>query len=268
LGRALALPVTVLIVVAVLWLSGALTSLAKAFGRRIRAVKALGIELEFEFTEDAARGNRESVEHAFAEYRTLIDREFQRLARQERIADARLKLVEDFLNSQLALTAKGTTPPKCRCTIYVQDGLFSDALYQLIDYYPAKGGAGRVLSKRFGAVGATWRLERNKSYDVSPEADTLIVRWGMTSEEATAAAQGHQSFACFLLRETSASPVVGVLYLDSDEKDAFPKEGTSEWQALCDRVRHGAEQTGLTSRLTKLTLAISEKAPNLRLTGV
>ena len=48
-----------------------------------------------------------------------------------------------------------------RATVHIPDVLFSDTLYQLLDYWPKGKGGGRRFSARFGILGLAWRLEES-----------------------------------------------------------------------------------------------------------
>lgn len=223
--------------------------------RRVRRVSALGVEIEL--NPEAAVRTRRALDETFQDYRDLIQSEFDREAERRSVAAILDKLVEEDVIPYLKARAGGPIAAASarrhramasipyfntktrrrvatdsarrhralafRATIYVEDMLFKEALYQLVDYVPSGKGRGRIYSTRFGIIGRTWRLERSDCEPVVSDDITELVRnWGMTRIEAAAAGQGHQSFVCVLLRHEDLR--VGLLYLDAPEPDAFGED--------------------------------------------
>jgi hypothetical protein len=137
----------------------------------------------------------------------------------------------------------------------VQDLLFADALYQLLDYYPYQGsGRGRSFSSRSGIIGKAWRLGKSQYAEVVPvEEGKLILDWGMTRAEADNAGHGRQSFACVVLG--SADEKLGLVFFDSPSPKAFGENKDSKlWTDLEASITKGAAETGLIVDLRALNL--------------
>jgi hypothetical protein len=150
-----------------------------------------------------------------------------------------------------------------RSTIFVQDVLFEDVIYQLLDYYPKGRGRGRTFSRRFGILGRTWRTGQHETEGRIPaEVDDLVRYWGMTSDEAARAGQGRHSFSCVVLKETQDSPV-GVLYLDAREPDAFGSS-PAEHEQLYASILQGAKRYGLIASLVEVHKEMRRRGPAIR----
>src|SRR5262249_55525434 len=102
-------------------------------------------------------------------------------------------------------------------------------LYQMLDYYPKGEGSFRHFSNRYGIIGKVWRSGKSQQVGnlldgLSADAtqDEKIARimqdWGMNRREAERAVE-RPSYICFLLEHHGTK--VGLVYMDSKEKDAF-----------------------------------------------
>jgi hypothetical protein len=152
--------------------------------------------------------------------------------------------------------------PGIRCTLHVPDVLFADTLYQLVDYYPGKGGKGRRKSIRFGIIGKTWRLsESQESGDVSTKKRDLILDWGMTMEEAAAAGQGRPSFVSVLLLDENNTQA-GIFFMDSTRPNAFTSPPLLDWDKI---INVACETAGLTRALADLNRELREHGPLVKL---
>ena len=168
---------------------------------------------EAEREEDEREREEDEREHEEDERERDEDERERDEDRSEAIEDARLK------------------KSGYRGTVHVMDALYSDALYQLVDYYPRGRGAGRRFSTRFGILGRAWRLKRSvEEPSVPTRTDRLINEWGMTQEQAADAARGRQSFVCIVLSD-EGSPR-GVLYLDARPDRAFPPDIIERFEVL------------------------------------
>jgi hypothetical protein len=256
--QVLAWPIVVLIGLVFLFTSRTGVRLLNRLPGRLTGFKAFGLELELS-TEGATK-IRSDVEEAFADYRNKANREFDRLTHVNLINDLRRTLVEQHVLPRLTSDVKSTF----RCTIHVQDILFDEAMYQLLDYYPKGGGGGRAFSMRFGLVGRAWRLgESQLQSSVDPEPTALIEKWGMTSQEAAAAGQGRKSFACLLLRDDRGIPA-GILYFDAQQENAFGStdEERTEFRKC---VEEEAGKIGLTGSVANVCKGMRERGPVIRI---
>jgi len=196
-------------------------------------VSVFGLELEL--TPEAATRIKADLEGTFKNYRAAIVTEFDRQANILHISELRRAVVDEAVLPNLNLA--GELPASYRCTIHVRDILLNEAMYQLLDYYPAAGprGAGRTFSMRFGIVGQAWRTGESKiKEDIQPGDPYVTTDWGMLPEEAAAAGYGKRSFAGAVLRQDQLT--VGVFYIDSPEQNAFDDSITSAIEASADNA--------------------------------
>lgn len=110
-----------------------------------------------------------------------------------------------------------------RCTVHIEDVLFKDTLYQLLEYFPAPGGpAGRRFSVRFGMMGLAWRTKTHQGHGdaAATKHEDLVRYWGMTEDEARRRSRQRASYLCVML-ETATGDPTGILFMDADEKYAF-----------------------------------------------
>jgi hypothetical protein len=230
--------------------------------RRIAKVSAFGVDLEL--TQEGAREVKEATESTFGELRKHIITEFDRLVRAGRIDEKLERLIENDLKP--VLENHGVTPLDFRCTIHVSDVLYTETLYQLLDYYPHGGGRGRTLSIRLGIVGKAWRLQSDQIEPViSSKPDKLIEEWGMTLKEASGGGVGEsrRSFAAIPLKDSDETELA-VVYFDSPKDNAF---GASEARKsdISRAIHMGAERLGLTRALAEIVKNMESRGPHIPL---
>lgn len=144
------------------------------------------------------------------------------------------------LSSRIASIIGPACPDDYRLTIYVPDLVFSDRLYQLVEYYDGQGRRtsegkfGRAFSIRYGIIGRVWRSgvaeiegelisleDRNQIRDHEDvrELDRFIARrWGLTLDEAVRV-QPYQSYGA--MRIERGDKPLGLVFFDSKKKNAF-----------------------------------------------
>jgi len=215
--------------------------------RRIRKLSGGGIEIEL--SPEAAGATKAEVEGKLRDYAAALDQEFQRLAYAHDVRDHLKAVIKEVLD---ASRADGWIEKPYRSTVHVEDALFGGSLYQLLDYVPrAKDGrAGRRFSIRFGMLGRAWRLQKSVAeLGVGTDPVELIETWGMTTEEAEAAAKGQRrSFVCITLKKPGSEKMLGVLYLDAEPTNAFLPDITNRFDEaahlgpLCDAVQKVHEE--------------------------
>lgn len=260
--RALAWPIVAIVALMVVAFSGTLREWLVESARRLRKVSAFGVDIEL--SDQVATKVRELSEEAFGAYRKRITTEFDRLVHQLQIDDGLTRLVEGYIRPQLA---RFGPVPSFRCTIHIEDVLFTETLYQLLDYYPpAPGARGRTKSIRFGIVGKAWRARADEVKRVSTEVAALIRDWGMTYEEAASAGHGQQSFAAILLRDQREGRVA-IVYLDSADAEAFGLRD-ERTQELIDEVHRGAAELGITDSIAAITQDLRGRAPYIPLYSI
>jgi hypothetical protein len=258
--RAVAWPVVALVLVLVVAMSGTLRKWLVTVVRNVRKVSALGVDVEL--SAKVATEVKEVTAEAFKALRMRVNVEFDRLVHVHHINDQRNRLIESVVRPELI--ARGSTP-QFRSTIYVEDVLFSETMYQLLDYYPkAPGSRGRTIPIRFGIVGRSWRSRRSEiEEDVPTDPQQLIREWGMTWEQASSAGRDRRSFACVLLHDDQQGQVC-LVYLDSPEVGAF---GVSEWEKtqFVDAITAGAENIGLTKNVAVLLSDLRSRSPFIQI---
>lgn len=263
LVQAMAWPLVALVALFVAVLSGPTSGWLRGLGRRMSKVSAFGVEVQL--TEDASTEITRVTQESFTALRTAVKVEFDRLIHANQIEDKRNSLVEDHVIPSLK---KHGAVPEFRCTLHVPDVLFTETLYQLLDYYPrvsgANGGGGRTFSFRFGMLGKAWR---SRESDVDSHVTTvpaqLIRDWGMTREEASSAGKSRQSFAGVVLKESGTC--VCVVYLDSSLPGAFGDTNDAKWRSLREAITAGAESLKLTPAVAKIMHDMWQKTPLMRL---
>lgn len=179
--------------------------------KRARRFKAFGVELELAGEEEARR-LKADLERSFREYREEVAQEFERQARQfdvnRLLAEVAEKVIEPSMGDRRAY----------RCTVYVEDIVFENVLFRLVDYYPGGTGQGSTYSTRFGIIGRSWRLGRSEQPEAVPDdPEELITTWGMTREEA-ASQSSKKWYLTLLLKEQDHDPPVGMLFVDAGKE--------------------------------------------------
>jgi hypothetical protein len=272
-GVALVWPLFAILVIALLS-TGPGRQLVRPLLARLKTFKVGAFA--FELTEEGATEARGTIEDNFRSYRTTIQREYDRQAHIYSIPEKH-SAVMDHLRERGLL--EKSVWRNLRSTIHVPDILFDDTLYQLLDYYPAGGGAGRAFPVRRGIIGLAWRKRDDEVEGTVPvgKPENLIVYWGMTRDEVTAAGQGRKSFLCVVLRDKAKSPV-GVFYLDSRDDKAFgavpnernpePKvspEDEEKANAIISAIKSCADELKLTDALGTLGMAMRSRGPQVRI---
>ena len=158
-------------------------------------------------------------------------------------------------------------PSDFRLTIYIPDLLFSDRLYQMVEYYDGEGTrvsdgkTGRVFSIRYGVIGRVWRSgvseiegdliaaeDRQSLNEGAGAADVerfIARRWGLTLDEAEHVSK-YNSYGA--IRLEWADRLLGVLYFDSKQKNAFG--GREDMDQLLTGVRNLLKGSDLLRRLS------------------
>jgi hypothetical protein len=213
-AEAWAWPFTVLLIAIsfLAWLTystAARPFLSALFGR-IRKITAFGVE--FDLSAKAAIQTRTNVEAGFDELRSKVKRQFDMLIDSEGLNSKLLNLAENAVFKNLT---SDEAKRSYRCTIHIQDTLFEDVLYQLLDYYPQGGGRGRTRSIRFGIIGRCARLNQpDVQADVTTNTEKLIESWSMTPGEAANVGRDRRSFAAIPLLDTDHA-LLGIFYVDA-----------------------------------------------------
>lgn len=177
--------------------------------------------IEVEFSGVSAKEVQVDFQSAYTHFMSKADDEFKRTVKIKGIYD-RLKNIHENLKSQISTP----NPNELRSTIYIQDIIFKNYLYQLTDYYPKKGGACRRFSVRYGIIGTAWRLNESmgtgdalKALKDKDIVESLIKDWGMLHDEAVDSTKQRLSYMLVMLEHKDIP--IGILYIDHPDKNAF-----------------------------------------------
>lgn len=165
-------------------------------------------QLQLEVNGANASEVKSTLEDVFRRNRAEVVRAFNAESHVRQVADRRNAVAKGILKTV-------TGSDDFRCTVYVPDVLFDDALYCLLDYWPKGAAAGMAYSVRYGIIGRAWRLQTSEAEAVvAGDRNKLMAEWGMTDQEAA----GHtkdESFLVVLLacKQTPSQPV-GILFAE------------------------------------------------------
>jgi hypothetical protein len=154
--------------------------LGRIFGfgtRLIKKIAAGGVEIEI--NSETVELVQRQLHGTFQELITGAAQEYEHIAEIQDVPT----LLKNAIVSNLPTGVK-----RLSGTVHVNDVIFPDYLYQLVDYYPAGGGAHRRFSQRYGIIGRSWRSKKSHgtgdAFAGAGSVDALIENWGMTEEEA------------------------------------------------------------------------------------
>lgn len=200
--------------------------------QQLRLQRVAGFGFEIELSPEGATELRVTLEQAFADYRSRAQTEFDRLSHKHKVDERLGRAVREAIEP---LGGSGL-----RCTVYVQDPLFKDGLYCLVDYYPDGRARGRTFSIRFGIIGRAWRKQESQlEEEVSSDRKMLVHEWGMTAQEADVAQRRAADLMCVVLKDDGE--IVGVLFASADpgsfdKGDDTTVESHSETKRLAKAV--------------------------------
>jgi hypothetical protein len=261
--RALAWPFAVVALALIVVASRTLRSWLVDLARRIRKVSGFGVDVEL--TAEVSTQVRELTQDAFRAFRKRVIAEFDTQVHVQGIVEKRNRMVDAYI---MPILHKHGVNYGFRCTVHVPDVLFTETLYQLLDYYPPSDGPrGRTFSVRYGIIGKAWRtgqFEIDSAIPTDPEQ--LIRDWGMTREEAVAGGHGRSSLASIVVHDSDGVRVA-VVYLDVKQEGAFGKDGASK-QELADAVRTGSDAVHLTTAIASMMANLRGRSPLIPLYDV
>lgn len=220
----------------------------------LSAVRLPGFEVLVK--ENASR----RIEHVFQQYRDERKALFDRWVDKEELS-RKFAIAMQQVEGGLALASSGERVG-FRATVHVDDYLFADTYYQLLDYWPAGGGRGRTFSVRYGIVGRSRRAGRSFVYSRPVRDDEeLVLEWAMTEDEVRERGEKPQSFGCVVLRDGVTKNAVGYVYLDSHPVGVFGEDGNSTFAAA---VEAACGESGLTASLAIIRSQVLVHAPRLK----
>lgn len=186
---------------------------------RIRSIRLLSSEVVLnEQTTSAA-------EETFESLRKQAKQRYKNVANKTGLDQQFVEMMNTRIRPLLATVLQ--KDQSLRSTIYIPDILFAKHLAQAVDYWPRGGGRGRAFPVYFGMIGKAWRLRESRiEGHVTTDAESLILNWGMTHEEALAKGKDRESFAAIVLK--NGSTTVGILYMDCKTPSAFGEEKAAQ----------------------------------------
>jgi hypothetical protein len=258
-------PVTIMVVVYFVFGSPwGLSNLVAIFSL-FRKVKLFGAEFELnERVKAKVESAANDISEILHDYKTRVDAETARLVAQYQISRKLGSFADEHFIKKFGRERVGRD---FRCTIHIADPINEANLYQLVDYHPGGGGAGRTFSERFGIIGKVWRsgetfvvgeLLKDGGANLTEEQKIarIIEDWGMNRAEAERALE-RPSYACMLLEDKDGAKI-GTLYLDSKITKAFTLENESE-----DKIRNSFEEKG--TELVESVAKVVDGLSSLRL---
>lgn len=247
----IAWPIAAVALLVILVKSSAGSGFLRDFGSRVSKVTGPGFELSLE--QGSPERVKLDLETQFAEYRLEVRKRFDALNHQYDVIRLRDCLVE-----QVLLPECQHDPSDLRCTIYIPDIVFIDALYRLTDYYPAGGESGKVYSIRFGIIGRQWRL-RESRYEpkVTTDKQTLTKDWGMTPAQANTK-RTDEAFLVVMLKADDVEQ--GLLFLSSKQPKPF-----GDTQAIVEVVKQSDHTSALAQHVARVNDEMRRRGPSLKL---
>lgn len=240
--------------------------LNRVFGlaKIVRKIKAGGVEMEI--STDAVDAVRRQLQDSIHE---LVDKARDEYDRMASVMQIYPKL-ESVITTAIPRILKDhdlRSPEGLRGTVHVQDIVFPEYLYQLVNYYPKSDGIGRRFSQRYGIIGRSWRLsksigEGNAFAADKNEEEVLIKEWGMTREEARSPSRSRPAYLSVLLRGIEDdTALLGVLFLDSIATQAFGDDDLASKIAV--KLESCDEALALRKSIERLMDPLRLAAPNI-----
>jgi hypothetical protein len=229
----------------------------------VKRIKAAGIEMEI--SADAVDRVRDELRLSISELIDNAEDEYRRMAEAMRIYD----LLERAVSVAIPRTLekhKLTCPRDIRATIHVQDIVFIEYLYQIVDYYPPAAGSGRRFPQRYGIIGRSWRLgeslgEGDAFEGGKGEEITLVTEWGMLRKEVKANERYRSAYLAVILRSSENGKMpVGVLFADSATKMAFGNDELAK--KIAEELEETDEFRWLSDAVEKALAPLRLAAPN------
>lgn len=231
-----------------------------------RSIKVAGTELTFQKEEEAYEFKKrfeDTIQLSRKEAQRLFDHKVKVNRINEKMRDIiENKLSDKYIKEYLGGSYNHFAFSNFRFTIHVQDILFENRLYQLVDYYPGGGEKkrGRTLSIRFGIIGRAWRSgEPQLDGQVKGTEEALVDKWGMTKEEAKKAGLGRKTFICIILRDKE-NTAVGIFYGDCEEEQSDLKNEDLK-RKIIQLITQSAHDNKLITSLASLNKELREVSP-------
>lgn len=239
--------------------------LARLFGsgiKIVRKVSAGGVEMEI--SSDAVDRVKKELQASFQQLIADAKIEYQRMASVQNIDRHLSKIVEEIIYEEFPSLNR----TDIRATIHVQDIVFNEFLYQMVNYYPRGGGADRRFSHRYGIIGRSWRSGQSHgtgdAFGGDTSVNTLIEMWGMTTVEASGSALEKHSCLSVILK--SGELEWGILYIDSSTKEAFGDNDKA--LAFAKELEENPKVIKLAEAVERALAPLRAAGPDLDLRGI
>jgi hypothetical protein len=257
LAERLAWPLTLLFAMAFVAYNARLGRIFGFGTHLVKKVAAGGVQIEI--NSETVEQVQRQLHGTFEELITGAADEYERIAEIQDIPT----LLKNVIVNNLPKGKDGL-----RATIHVNDVIFPDYLYQLVDYYPAGGGAHRRFSQRYGIIGRSWRCKTSHGTGdafagAGGSVQALVENWGMTEEEAHGQVNARPACLSVVVRHQSIP--VGILFIDSKQKDAFGSDAVA--LALANTIEKSSSVMQLGEALAKTLAPLRTAAPSLKIKG-
>jgi hypothetical protein len=262
--KALAWPVSVVGIIALFAFH---PRLSRIFGlaKVVRKIGVAGIEMEI--SADAVDHVRDQLRLSISELFEKAEDEYRRMADVMRIYEHLERVMSEVALPRALKNNELATVRDLRGTVHVQDIVFKEYLYQIVDYYPPSGGSGRRFPQRYGMIGRSWRLgeslgEGDAFEGGKGEERTLIVEWGMVRGEVQANTRNRSAYLAVILRGVADRGFpVGVLFADSGTAKAFGDDTLATKIAV--ELEQSQEVQALSESVERALIPLRMAAPNV-----
>jgi hypothetical protein len=264
------------IIVFVPWARFRIKDLLNSLG--IKKLKVSGTE--FEFGREDKLAVQKSLDESFdiiAQYRKKIENNINRLIRKTGLnnafADAAGCIFSEFFGNKFGEHG-------VRATLHMQDFVFEDRLYQILNYYPQSKGAHRHFSLRRGIIGRVWRsqIPASAGFLTQKVADgstgdkkalipLICLEWGLNHSEALDFLES-PSYCCIPIQYEHR--LVGLFFMDC-KKDNFGWDGSVDvkvrLKALETKCKDEIEKKGIHKMLGFIDSEMADFSPRRSLDG-
>lgn len=183
-------------------------------------VDLFGVEISF--TSEA----KEKADEVFDRFREKRDEILDHSAKARNIKQKLDNLMEGEVSNKLQELNREDGPPQVRATIHVEDILFADSLYQLVDYYGENEGRktrGRTFTIRYGIIGRAWRFQESLSAgEMGSNQEQLILKYGLKPDEASRSSGSPKKTFIAHVIKNEGDRKLGILFIDSKAELDLP----------------------------------------------
>ncbi|ATG47131.1 hypothetical protein CEW89_05815 [Celeribacter ethanolicus] len=254
--QALVWPLTILLALMLIAHNDRLGRILGIGTKLVKKVSAGGVQIEI--NAETVQLVQRQLHGTFQELIESSTEEYERMADiQEIPTHLKNAIVENGLKNVSDL----------RATVHVNDVIFPEYLYQLVDYYPRGGGGHRRNSQRYGIIGRSWRSSESHgtgdAFAGIGSVEALVENWGMTHEEAQGQVSARPSSMSIVVRHEEIP--VGILFVDSTSTDAFGNDTQATERANEIAVSPSVKRLG--EALARTLAPLRTAAPSIKIIG-